>query len=163
MEDRIFPIDDAKRCSKCRELKPLCEFNLLRKARDGRQSYCRDCNKAYHFANWDRHMVQIRARRVRTREEAREFVVGYLQSHPCVDCGETDVVVLEFDHLRNKTSNVSNLIGSGQVERAKQEIMKCEVVCANCHRRRTARRGSWYRHRVGLVGRLGLEPRKPSA
>ena len=137
MEDRIVPVDDAKRCSKCRELKQLSEFNQLRNARDGRQSYCRDCNKEYHYTHWDRHMIQIRARRVRT--------------------------VLEFDHLRDKTSNVSYLIGSGQLKRVKQEIAKCEVVCANCHRRRTARRGDWYRHRAGLVGRLGLEPRKPSA
>lgn len=149
MEDRISPSDDAKRCSKCRELKPRAEFNQLRKASDGLQSYCRECNKAYHYLHWDQHMIQIRARRVRTRQEAREFVVGYLQEHPCVDCGETDVVVLEFDHLRDKASNVSNLIGSGQLKRVKQEIAKCEVVCANCHRRRTARRGDWYRHRVG--------------
>jgi hypothetical protein len=148
MDDRLFPIENVKRCSKCREVKPLHEFNRLRKANDGRQSYCRDCNKAYHYRNWDKHMAQIRARRVRSRQEAREFIVGYLRDHPCVDCGETDVVVLEFDHLRDKTSNVSNLIGSGQLKRLKREIEKCEVVCANCHRRRTARRGDWYRHRV---------------
>ena len=145
-DDRLFPVAAEKRCSKCDEVKPLDEFNRLSKAADGRQSYCRDCNKAYHYANWDRHMSQIRARVRRRRRENQAQLMDYLGAHPCVDCGECDLVVLEFDHVRDKHRNVSYLVQQpAEWRRIADEIEKCEVVCANCHRRRTASRGGWYR------------------
>ena len=91
MDERLFPVDEVKRCSTCKEVKPLDEFNRRSAAKDGRQWSCRDCNKAYHYAHWDRHMAQIKARRERQREIARAFIVEYLRAHPCVDCGEADV------------------------------------------------------------------------
>jgi hypothetical protein len=70
-------------------------------------------------------------------------VLAYLREHPCVDCGEVDPVVLEFDHLGDKRDAVGALASEGHGERVLlAEIAKCEVVCVNCHRRRTvARRG----------------------
>ena len=135
-----------KVCSTCCVRKPLTEFNRLRKAKDGRQWSCRDCNKAYHYANWDRHVERIRARKKIRLADNRERVMAFLREHPCVDCGETDIVVLEFDHLRDKRAGISVLIAQGQEWAfVLAEIAKCEVVCCNCHRRRTAHRGGWYR------------------
>ena len=147
MDDHLFPVDDVKRCSTCKVVKPLDAFNRLRSAKDGRQHACRECNAAYHSANWDRHMGQIRARRKRRKAAARAFILDHLRAHPCTDCGETDIVVLEFDHLRDKRANVSSLMSTSEIWRIEEEIAKCEVVCANCHRRRTARRANTYRHR----------------
>jgi hypothetical protein len=63
-----------------------------------------------------------------------------------VDCGESDAVVLEFDHLDEKTASISELVSCAATTRSVDaEIARCEVVCANCHRRRTARRGRWRR------------------
>ncbi len=148
MDEHLFPIDPVKRCCTCKLIKPLADFNRMTKSKDGRQGSCRDCNKAYHYANWDRHMAQIKARRKRQREAARAFIIDYLRRHPCSDCGEADIVVLEFDHLRDKKQNVSYLVSNSEIARIQREIDKCEVVCANCHRRRTARRGGWYRWRA---------------
>ncbi len=69
----------------------------------------------------------------------------YLACHPCVGCAESDPLVLEFDHLQNKRANVSQLTAAGwSIRRLQREIDLCEVVCVNCHRRRTAHRGvSW--------------------
>ena len=61
-------------------------------------------------------------------------------THPCVDCGETDPVVLEFDHLRDKRFAIRLSAHGRNWQTILDEIEKCEVVCANCHRRRTARR-----------------------
>jgi hypothetical protein len=60
----------------------------------------------------------------------------------CVDCGyKKHAVALDFDHLPGfeKTAAVSNLLSCTRA-RILAEIAKCEVVCANCHRVRTANR-----------------------
>lgn len=62
----------------------------------------------------------------------------------CQDCGEVDPVVLEFDHRDDKIMDVSTMIGSRSWSVIQAEIAKCDVVCANCHRRRTAKRFGWY-------------------
>jgi hypothetical protein len=62
-----------------------------------------------------------------------------------MDCGESDIVVLQFDHVSSdKTANVSKLVGQGYGwSTIEKEIQKCEVVCANCHARRTAQQWHW--------------------
>jgi hypothetical protein len=69
-----------------------------------------------------------------------KFLIEYFKEHPCTDCGESDPVVLEFDHLRDKAFTISQKFRERAWQAILDEIKKCEVVCANCHRRRTARR-----------------------
>jgi len=72
----------------------------------------------------------------------------YLRCHPCIDCGETDIIVLQFDHVRGrKRGNVTSLARSHSLVIVKAEIAKCEVRCANCHVRKTAREQGWYKAR----------------
>jgi hypothetical protein len=81
-----------------------------------------------------------RNRRVmaRKRSEGRTFIGEYLKGHPCADCGEADPVVLDFHHVRGvKSEEVRELSHQGRsVSAIWREIQECEVVCANCHRRR---------------------------
>ena len=61
-------------------------------------------------------------------------------------CGETDVIVLEFDHLPefDKIADISTLVSKGvSNSRIQEEINKCQVLCANDHRRVTAERGGF--------------------
>jgi hypothetical protein len=84
---------------------------------------------------------------VRRRQRLQTLVLEYLLEHPCVDCGETDPIVLEFDHLRDKVANISSMINVRRPWQAiVEEIAKCDVVCANCHRRRTAMRINSFRY-----------------
>ena len=82
----------------------------------------------------------------RRRQERKLYIQEYLLSHPCVDCGKTDPIVLEFDHVRGrKVKEISrfrchNLTWIGLLK----EIEKCDVRCANCHRRKTARERGYY-------------------
>ena len=69
-----------------------------------------------------------------------QYVREYRESHPCVDCGESDPIVLEFDHVPELGQKTCEVSACGSVEAAEREIEKCEVVCANCHKRRTYKR-----------------------
>lgn len=78
-----------------------------------------------------------------------KFVDSYLESHPCVDCGEADIAVLQFDHVRGvKRRNVSAMVCNGcTIELITTEIEKCDVRCANCHLRVTKSRGQAFARR----------------
>lgn len=147
--DQPAPVDPTKCCCTCKQVKPLTDFNRLTRSADGRQPSCRECNRAYHQANWDRHMAQIRRRKRERVAENCRLLVERLSESTCADCGEADIIVLDFDHLRDKTASVSAMVFEGHSwGRIEEEIAKCEVVCANCHRRRTAARANSFRHRA---------------
>jgi hypothetical protein len=128
---------------------PCCEarrrFSGQKRASDGRASWCRDCfkenwQKRYH-ADRDYYKWMHGKSRNKLRKEKAQKVYEHLRSLPCVDCGERDPVVLEFDHreAKDKTRAVCLLVTRNwSWERIYQEIQKCDVRCANCHRRKTA-------------------------
>jgi len=64
------------------------------------------------------------------------YAKNYLSTHPCIDCGERDVRVLEFDHRGNKIMNIAQGIWKLNFEEFKEEIDKCDIRCANDHKRR---------------------------
>lgn len=70
-----------------------------------------------------------------------------------MDCGEADPIVLDFDHVRGeKLDNVASLItGAGKFSRLMTEIEKCDVRCANCHRRKTARLNEYRNGYTGVL------------
>ena len=82
----------------------------------------------------------------RTRTEVLKKVIAYKGEHPCVDCGEKDPIVLTFDHVRGeKRMDVAAMLhGNYKWESILIEIAKCEVRCANCHMRKTAKQFGWY-------------------
>lgn len=146
MQRAFFPSSEApgKVCSTCRLWKPLDAFNRRSTAADGRQWSCRECNSAYHARNKERHNSQIHRRNKRIRRANQARILRHLLDHPCTDCGETDPVVLEFDHVGDKRGNIAQLTNGYPWEVIAAEIAQCEVVCANCHRRRTyTREQSW--------------------
>jgi hypothetical protein len=145
----MFVMDgDPKRiCNRCKERRPLDEFTPRLDRPGQRDTYCRACRSAYgkaHYAaNKQRYIDLAAARRRVIYRKRTEWLIEYFRSHPCVECGEGDPVVLEFDHLRDKLFDVGNMISDRNWDSILAEIEKCEVVCANCHRRRTAiRRGA---------------------
>ena len=55
----------------------------------------------------------------------------------CTQCGEAHPATLDFHHVVKDPSNkkVHRLIANGSIGRAMEEIKKCLVLCANCHRK----------------------------
>jgi hypothetical protein len=132
-------------CTRCGEIKPLDQFPPVRRGEPRLQTWCRDCFASYG-AEYYRKNHHVQKRRLLRNALARRAgnhkrMLEYLAAHPCVDCGEADVVVLQFDHLHNKRFDLAQMLSGGWTWRAiEQEIAKCEVRCSNCHRLRTARR-----------------------
>ena len=80
------------------------------------------------------------------RDAIRAYLLAHLEQNPCVDCGETDPVVLEFDHQIDKSFALGRAVShSYGLKKIEMELEKCEVRCANCHRRKTAHERGWYR------------------
>lgn len=135
--------DDHRLCGRCGQRKLATNFAWRRKARGQRDNYCQPCRAAYkreHYcANRDRYIANADRRKRAIAAERAGLLVDFFADHPCVDCGETDPLVLEFDHLRDKSFNIAKGLRTHNWEAILNEITKCEVVCANCHRRRTAR------------------------
>jgi hypothetical protein len=70
----------------------------------------------------------------------RSKLFDFLSKNPCVDCGEKDPIVLEFDHkVRSKKFKMISKMLSGHYswQSLEKEINKCDIRCANCHRRKS--------------------------
>jgi hypothetical protein len=98
--------------------------------------------------------------RVREREQTRRTsarqrslvrrTIEAAKDCPCADCGQRfPTLVMDLDHVRGvKEFKVSEAVARAygvKMERLRAEIAKCDVVCANCHRLRTAKQGHYPR------------------
>lgn len=101
------------------------------------KSYCYDCYK-----------VDALEKQSSIRQRNRIFIFKYLKLFgKCVDCGNNDWKVLEFDHIdpNTKSNNVSNFYSNHySLKRIKEEIKKCELRCANCHKIKTRNQLGWF-------------------
>src|SRR3989344_393054 len=137
-----------RRCTKCQRCKPIAEFTFKSKATGLRHSQCRECTRASLRVHYVKNKSYYLSK-TKKRTEAKNYIYSYLLMHPCVDCGEKDPVVLEFDHKRDKVKAVSQLIRKGcTLKVIKEEVGKCEVRCANCHRRKTAEDFHWSKKKI---------------
>jgi protein-arginine kinase activator protein McsA len=130
-------------CVKCGQNKPELEFSWRWQSRGIRQKVCKVCRREeirqWYERHREEHLASVRRNTDAAREKARQWVWQYLAAHGCADCSERDPRVLEFDHVRGvKYKDVSKMVAQGySLEAIQAEIAKCEVRCANCHRRRT--------------------------
>lgn len=141
----------ATRCSRCGETKSDEDFAWRRIDKGWRDCYCRPCRAAYkqeHYAkNKQRYADQASRWSQTVLEERGRYLLEFLRAHPCVDCGETDPIVLEFDHLGAKSFEIGAGFRNKNWQSVLSEMAKCEVVCVNCHRRRSAQRSGFAKFR----------------
>jgi 5-methylcytosine-specific restriction endonuclease McrA len=137
-----------RRCSKCHKNLPPTSF--WRESGRKRHTWCITCKslymKTYYQKNKKRLQKSNRKIRIRLKRMRQLFVLTYLKTHPCVDCGEDNPIVLEFDHVRGKKVNdISGLIENARSEKViSKEMAKCEVRCSNCHKKKTAKEYGWF-------------------
>ena len=143
-------------CTKCKKDLPEEMFFWRLKGKNRRHEQCKSCYKEYRKGVYTKHykehrkdyLYRAKIRNKRVREENRKKLIEYLLSHPCIDCGEKDIIVLEFDHKnsKEKEKNIAYMARFNNWEKVLKEIEKCDVRCANCHRKRTAKQNNWYKN-----------------
>ena len=138
-------------CRECQQEKAETEFGFRNRAAGIQHTACRDCKRAYDRDQYHKHIKVYKQRgAVQSkiiRNELMRKLHEYLREHPCVDCGISNPLVLDFDHRDQATKkyNISNMRGLYySQEKILAEIAKCDVRCANCHRIRTAKQCGWY-------------------
>lgn len=133
----------TKICALCHKTKEVSEFSLRSQSKDGRQSWCKTCANKRRLEYYRQNPERTRGNARKSVERNKAFIRGYLATHPCVDCGYNDIRALDFDHVRGQKRNeVSALVTKGcSLKAIEEEINKCEVRCANCHRIRHAMQG----------------------
>jgi hypothetical protein len=129
-----------KKCIKCIKQKNNNDFIISVRGKPGISKSCIDCRRKYSLEYFHKHKQERKSCRLKSKNKIRNnniaYITNYLATHPCIDCGETDILVLEFDHIRDKKYGIGNMTSNYGIETVKTEIAKCEVRCANCHRRK---------------------------
>lgn len=105
-------------------------------------------NQEYKRLWYQRNREKVIARSKISKAEQRKKLREYIREVkdvPCSDCGKRfHYCAMDFDHLGDKETEVGRLVQQPvSLKRLQEEIAKCEVVCANCHRVRTYERNMW--------------------
>jgi len=150
-----------KACSKCKQVLPLDKFGIQKANKwiksDRPKSRCRECESIgveesrqktkllnpEKFRNKQNKTIEYN---VSLKHRNFAFVHRYLQRFgKCVDCGITDIRVLEFDHVRGEKIAGVILVSCrlSSISKIKDEIRKCEIRCCNCHRIKTQQQLGW--------------------
>lgn len=141
-----------KICTRCNKEKE--KFNKNSKNKDGLSNWCKDCFREYDRIRWSEgDSKRKKANYIARVRKNREFIKTYFESHPCVDCGESDWWALEFDHkeARTKEQDLCKIIMSSGIDRIKKEIEVCDVRCLKCHKKRTIFQLGWWQKEY-LIG-----------
>lgn len=129
-----------KRCSGCGLMKPLSDFNFKQRSRDRRQDRCRPCDGARRRewyrrpGNKARTLGYVR----KQKKRLRAWFANLKLSLACEKCGEDHPAALDLHHRdpSQKDLAISAMHGSGVSQaRILEEMKKCSVLCANCHRK----------------------------
>ena len=141
-----------EKCTTCKKEKIIDEFNFKIKALGVRHHQCKECTRLFvknHYnSNKSYYLKKTQKRNSKIKSEVHDYLKQYFLKNPCIDCGESDITVLEFDHTGKipKFKAVSSLMRYGfPLSKIKEEINRCEVRCANCHRRKTAKEFKWFK------------------
>jgi hypothetical protein len=120
-----------RRCGRCGEWKTFADFAWRRKARGQLDNYCRLCRAAYkqeHYAaNRQRYIDSAQTRKRLVALARAGYLIEFFRTHPCVDCGEADPLVLEFDHLHDKAFEIARGLRDRSWADLLAEMAKCEL------------------------------------
>lgn len=129
-----------KRCPRCKQNKNSNEFGKNRAKKDGLQGICKLCKRLRDKRHYDENKSWYNQRNEKAHIELLRWYREAKLS-PCADCKQSyHFTAMEWDHLPEfeKVESISLMVRRGcSKSKILNEIAKCELVCANCHRVRT--------------------------
>lgn len=138
-----------KICISCSLSKDINEFGKNSKSKDNYQSRCKECKRLYDN-NYHHNRSELEKDKKYNLQKIRinkikEYIKEYFKDKKCSICNENRMAALDFHHLNDKKFNISEGISNGySLIKIKDEISKCKILCANCHRVQTAEDFNWY-------------------
>ena len=116
----------------------ICEKHNEEKVKQKNRFRCISCNREQQRIWWNKNKTEQQERVKKNRNRLQDVVLGVKESNKCFICEEQNPMVLDFDHLENKTESISEMVRIGvKPETIKNEITKCRILCSNCHRIKT--------------------------
>lgn len=148
---------NMKICTKCGVLKLKDEFFFQNKQSGRLHAECKSCYKIHRISYAKEHYIKYgnayrsraKTRAAKARSVLQKHMIEYLSDKQCKECGEKDIRTLEFDHLDPaiKSFGISEGIRKGMSwGNILEEISKCRILCANCHKIHTATQFGWYKN-----------------
>lgn len=146
--------NETRFCKRCEQHKPKDRF-LAWATRGGavqQRGHCLDCRETYaeerkaelveYRRNYNEQKRSVKQERDRQRRLETKAAIDALKAAPCADCARCfPPVAMDFDHVGGKTRSIATMVASAyKLDLILEEIKKCEIVCACCHRLRTAAR-----------------------
>lgn len=127
-----------KQCTKCGEFKEEEEFSWKNKAQGKRHSQCKECRRKAdneRYANDAQRRENIKERHKENRQFLKDYIRHLKEESKCSICGESRWYCLDFHHIKDKKFTISQKIQDGtSLTTLQEEISKCIILCANCHR-----------------------------
>jgi 5-methylcytosine-specific restriction endonuclease McrA len=143
-------------CTVCGSAKTEQEFFYRNKLTEKLHAQCKQCYVLQRRKTWRAHYHKYgsnyreraveRSRKI--KNSLRQQMLTYLSDKACVRCGISDIRVLEFDHINPATKSFSIARGITSTlgwDKILDEIAKCQILCANCHKIKTASEANWYK------------------
>jgi hypothetical protein len=136
-------LDDGavvKKCTWCRQFRPVTEFDRAQHHPDRLRSHCRECHKKQEKARYKKNPGPAKQRAKKARTKARVAIrarLARIKISGCRACREPEACCIEFHHVVGGDQPVSRCESIPQLER---ELVKCALLCANCHKKAHAKR-----------------------
>ncbi len=126
-----------KLCPKCKKQKPLTDFWKDKRTKDGLLCYCKICKYAaaekWRKENKEKSSTSVK----KSQDKKRKPYIEYKKTLKCKECGENHIACLEFHHRNpaEKAFGIGHSFVGKSMEQLRKEIAKCDVLCANCHKK----------------------------
>lgn len=127
-----------KTCCICKIEKPIEEFSWKNNKEGTYSKECKKCHKEIRDRYYINNCEKEKAGTAKRKKEIKDWFKNYKQSLKCNRCPEDHISTLDFHHRDSskKDISISVAISNGwSIKRILKEIEKCEVLCANCHRK----------------------------